>query len=234
MTTLPGRMAQQHVFVTVRDKQWPWGRRQFLVDTGAPYSIGRQSLLAINGRRYPLLRDYAGSVTLESLGQYIGCTFDGVLGTDILNEYDVVFDLGERRVTLHTDQVAMTGVTLPLTYLSGVPIVEAAVEGRAMRLFFDTGAFVTYVRHGIGIERHEPVRAAEDFYPTLWRFTVQTYRVPVTLGGCVYQLESGVMPEALARLILAHDVEGILGNEMLRGGRQVGYFPRRGVVVFSA
>jgi hypothetical protein len=156
---------------------------------------------------------------------------DGVIGADILNQYDVVFDVNWERVTLHTDPVEMEGATLPMTDLAGVPIIDATVERTPVRLFFDTGAFVTYVRDE-RIARHRGQGMVDDFYPTLGRFAAPTYRVPVTLGRTVYDLQSGVMPEGLAQLIVAHGVDGILGNEMLRR-RQVGYFPRRRTVVFG-
>lgn len=59
-----------------------------LIDTGAPFSVGRSSPLPFAGRVHDVSPNYMG-VTPDSLSRSVGTTIDGLVGADILNQYDI-------------------------------------------------------------------------------------------------------------------------------------------------
>ena len=79
-----------HLFVTA-------GNRTFLLDTGAPVSFGRVSSVTLDGQRFTVAPTYLG-LTKEVLSSHVGRDVDGLLGADILNQFDMLIDVGHSRV----------------------------------------------------------------------------------------------------------------------------------------
>lgn len=212
-----------HPFITL-----PEGT--FLLDTGAPTSFGRVSPIILDRQSFALPPGYMG-LTAQVLSTYVGRETDGILGADILNQFDILIDLPQSRVCFSTAPMECDGEVLPLDFCMGVPIVASTVSGKSVKMFFDTGAQISYLQDD-GLSSFPAEGIVTDFYPGVGQFSTDTFRTPIQLGCAVYELRCGRLPTLLGMTLMLAGTGGIIGNEILRG-RLAGYFPRRRRLVVS-
>lgn len=96
----------------------------------------------------------------------------------------------------------------------GIPIIQAEVNGSEIRMFFDTGAKLSYLDPEI-TENFQSIGTTNDFYPGLGSFETQTYRVPIRLGSTEIELTVGTLPEMLQLTLMMANTSGILGTAIL-------------------
>lgn len=221
MTTLPLCLIDGHLFLEIDDGRW-------LLDTGAPRSVGDGVAVEVAGTRFPLVGDYMG-LTVAELSELAGVRCDDLLGADVLGRFDHLFDVPGGTLSLSADPLRHEGAVVPTESFMEIPIVTARVGGAPRRMFFDTGAQLSYLPAEV-VRSFPPAGRAADFYPGLGRFETETHRVDLSIAGAAFTVRCGTLPELLAGLLLRAGTDGILGNEILRE-RRVGYFPRRGEVV---
>lgn len=220
MYAYPYELVNGHIVLDV-------GERRMLVDTGAPSSVGDEPTLRIAGREHEVQQDYMG-VSPGSLSENVGVGLNALLGADILNRYDVVIEPDTSEVFFAEDQLDLPPQVLPLDFFMGIPIVTGSVNGRTLRLFFDTGAQLSYLDAGVTSGLPD-AGEAEDFYPSLGAFTTPTFEVPVGLGGDEILLRVGNLPEILQVMLMMADTQGILGTALL-DRYAIYYAPRRQVM----
>lgn len=217
MQTNPLILENGHPFITL-----PEGT--FLLDTGAPTSFGRVSPIMLEGQSFSLPPSYMG-LTAQVLSTYVGRETDGILGADILNQFDVLIDLPKSRVCFSSVPLECDGEIQPLDFCMGVPILESSVAGNSVRMFFDTGAQISYLQDN-NLSSFPAEGRLTDFYPGIGQFPTDTFRTPIRLGGAEHQLRCGQLPPLLGMSLMLAGTGGIVGNEILRD-RCAGYFPRR-------
>lgn len=221
MTTAPLHLRDGHLFIELDDALW-------LLDTGAPTSFGSSSSLSFGGRQFSVEPDYLG-LTASSLSQLVHVDCTGLLGADVLNEFDLLLDAARGTVEVSEGELDHDGDTVPLEELMGIPILAARIRGTDVRMFFDTGAQVSYLQHETLADFPEAGSTA-DFYPGIGEFQTDTHTVDVTVGTTAFPLRCGTLPDLLAATLMMAGTEGIVGSELLRD-RPVGYFPRRQLLV---
>jgi len=217
MNTLPLQLRAGHLFVELGGELW-------LLDTGAPTSFGMSRRLTIAGEQFILGTDYLG-LTAATLTQFVGVPCVGLLGADVLGRFDHLFDSIAGRLTVSTAELSHSGQTVRLDEFMGIPIVTARVGGRQYRMFFDTGAQISYFQ-GESLTEFPSAGSVTDFYPGVGQFQTDTHDVPVSLDGVSFTLRCGTLPGLLAPTLMMASTEGIVGNAIL-SNRTVGYFPRR-------
>lgn len=217
MLTIPLTLQHGHLFVELGDARW-------LLDTGAPRGFGDTPALTILGERFRLDTDCAG-LTASALARFVGVPCAGLLGVDVLGRFDHLFDVPGGSLTLSTTELSVDGQDVPLEEWMGIPIVPVRVRGTVHRMFFDTGAQVSYLP-GDALAGFPATDSMTDFYPGIGRFRTETRTVPMVLGEVVFPLGCGTLPPQLLPVLLGASVQGIIGNAVLHH-RRVGYFPRR-------
>jgi hypothetical protein len=221
MNTLPLRFKGGHLFVDVDGKSW-------LLDTGAPTSFGSVAMLSLCGVEFSLPSAYLG-LTADTLAGFVGEGCVGLLGGDVLGGFDMILDVPGNLLAVSSGELAHEGRAVCMEWFMGIPVVTARVDGKDHRMFFDTGAQVSYLQDG-SLARHPATGRIADFYPGFGRFETDTHEVPVTLGGVGFRVRCGTLPGLLGMTLMLAGTTGILGNEIVRE-RVVGYFPRRRTVV---
>jgi hypothetical protein len=220
MMTLPLLIKHGHLFVEIEGNLW-------LFDTGAPTSFGSTETLAIDNQPFSLGSDYLG-LTASTLSQYVEVECDGLLGADILGRYDHILDTTGGRLTVSTAELPHEGQRILLDEFMGIPVVTANVGGREYRMFFDTGARISYFQED-SLGDFPPVGSFTDFYPGVGQFETDTHQVPISLGNISFLLRCGCLPGLLGGTLMMADTQGIVGNQVLMD-RVVGFFPRRGML----
>lgn len=220
MTTLPLIFNHGHLFVELEGHLW-------LFDTGAPTSFGASETLLIADEQFSLSASYFG-LTAATLTQYVGVECSGLLGADVLGRFDHILDTKGGRLTVSTDELSHDGQRVHLDQFMGIPIVTAGIGGNDYRMFFDTGAQISYFQED-SLADFPPAGSVTDFYPGVGQFQTDTHEVPVSLGDFSFLLRCGSLPGLLGATLMMADTQGIIGNQVLID-RVTGLFPRRGML----
>jgi len=210
-----------HIFLSTREGLW-------ILDTGAPTSFGATESIELSGQLFKLDRSYMG-LNSELLSSYIGKETLGIIGADILNQFDVIFDIPNGQVDFVKEEVVCSGATLFIKEFMSIPIIEIKINGQFERMFFDTGAQISYWQSK-AIEEFPRLELKNDFFPMIGSFDVQTYRVACSLAGIEYSIQFGSLPGLLDMMLKVGGVTGIIGNEIM-GNRKVVYSPRTSKLV---
>jgi hypothetical protein len=214
-------VADGHLFGKIDGLLW-------LIDTGAPTSFGSEAL-RVDGLDFRPLSSYMG-LTAQSLSELVGIPCAGLIGADILGRFDHLLDTVNQMWTLSTGELPCCGTAIPLEHFMGIPILAADIRGNRHRVFFDTGAQLSYFQDE-AIADFPAAGPAEDFYPGIGRFETVTHSVEMVLGGEPFTLRCGRLPGLLAATLMMAGTSGIVGNAAMTN-RVTAYFPRRGLLYF--
>lgn len=223
MNTFPLKLQDGHLFLELNGKLW-------LLDTGAPTSFGTSGSISIGGEDFELDTSLFG-LTARALTDFVGVPCVGLLGADVLGRFDHIFDTTNGTLTISTDELVHSGQTVRLSEIMGIPILTAQIAGTDYRMFFDTGAQISYFQDD-SLTDFPSAGSVTDFYPGVGQFQTDTHQVAVSLGGVAFTLRCGTLPGSLGEdLMKIAGIDGIVGNQILCN-RIVGYFPRRHSLAF--
>lgn len=216
---------RQHLFLLHEGQHW-------IIDTGCPISFGNASYDPISHK--PLKRFnvfFEKSVDAETISGYVGLQVEGLIGCDILNQFDVVIDLrpGVMKMSVSVDELGPPEGTLAVDIArlqQSIPYLTATLGNQAGRYIFDTGAQLSYHVGPIPADA-SACTPADDFWIPIGEFQTETYHASVSIEDKETRLRFGVPPKKLADGLAGAKIQGIIGNELLIG-RCTGYFPRRG------
>ncbi len=225
VNALPLRFMNGHAFVELASGLW-------LLDSGAPMSFGKSKHLALAGEHFTFDDTYHG-LGIQGLVDHVGVECVGLLGADVLFEFDIVFDCPHQKIFISKDELELDGMAVPLWEFMGLPLLMADIAGTDYRkFFFDTGAQISYFQDEV-IKTFPSAGTVTDFFPDSDDFVTETYNVAMSLGGVHVTLRCGVLPEAQAVALEMAKAQGIIGNQLLLE-RRVGFFPRQGALVLGA
>lgn len=212
-----------HLLVTSSDGRW-------LLDTGSPASFGNQPLITLDGKAFPVASEYFG-LNAASLSNLVGEQVSGLIGTDILGELDLEIDLPSGSLNVSLDSIDLAGTEVELDDFMGVSILSVQSDEGEHRMFFDTGAQISYFQHD-SVQRFKTAGELQDFFPGMGEFRTQTHLVPFRIGPLSFEFRCGQLPDLLGLTLAMASVEGIVGNAICVG-RKVGYFARRRMMVLA-
>ena len=221
MEQLPLQLRDEHLFLEAAGSLW-------LLDTGAPTSFGSVPALALAGELVRFPNSYLG-LNVAALSEFVGVQCAGLLGADVLERFDFLFDVPNSTATISTGQLDHVGARAALDEFMGIPIVSVGIRGIDYRMFLDTGAQISYFQHE-SLASFPAAGRVTDFYPGFGRFETETCNVDITLAGVEFTLRCGALPGLLGATLMMAQTEGIIGNVVFRD-RLVGYFPRRRLLV---
>ena len=220
MTDYPLHLREGHLFLEVDGDRW-------LIDTGAPASFGRSGAV-IDGRRFEVGASSAG-LDASSLSAMVKVECQGLFGADVLSHFDWILDPGHGVARVSAGELTHQGGRVPVDMFMGIPIVEADIGAGTFRMFFDTGAQISYLEDG-RLAPWPATARTTDFYPGIGEFEVEVHEVEVGLGGARRRVRCGALPAPLQGMLTMAGTAGIVGNEILND-RVTGYFPRRRLLV---
>lgn len=219
----PLLLEQDHLAVRLDGGLW-------VLDTGSPFSFGRADAVRLGGDRLPV-PDEAFGLDADRLSDLVGARLEGLIGTDLLNGFDLDFDLPGGALTVGTGLPVPDGDRIPLTDLMGVPALEARSELGAHRMLLDTGAQLSYLQAD-GADRFPAAGPVQDFLPMFGTFETETRSVPFRVGTTDVTLRCGRLPDLMGMTLGLGGVDGIVGAELFRY-RRVGYFSSRRLLTLS-
>jgi hypothetical protein len=212
-----------HLFVQIDQHLW-------LLDTGSPTSFGTLAVLCMQGRVFQLPNEYQGMGASE-LSAYVGVDCAGLIGVDIINQFDLLLDVPGGTIDFMLEDVPYTGQEIPVAHYMGIPVLQVYVAGQSHEMFLDTGAQLSYLQDEVLIDFPEAGQV-RDFYHGYGEFEVSTHHVSVIIGNRPYNMRFGHLPQSLGTAVLSRGPRGIIGNEWL-SERRLGYFPSRNAIVID-
>lgn len=219
----PYKLVTGHIIVESEQKS-------YLIDTGAPTSVSSNGDINFAGLEYPAQSNYMG-VTADSLTNYINTKIHGLVGADIINQFDIIIDPEKSTLLVTQDSLDLPDISTALDFCIRIPIVEVSVNDRPLRMFFDTGAQLSYLPPDI-VSSYPSLGKAEDFYPGLGNFTTSTYEVPCKFSTEQFVLRVGILPTSLQAPLMMANTSGILGTMILEKYR-IFYAPRRSQIALQ-
>jgi Ca-activated chloride channel family protein len=199
--------------------------QRVLIDTGMPVSLGRDSQWYFMHQVHELSSGYLG-VTLSQISSLVGEPLDLLLGSDILKNYCILFELDRQRFNVSFQPFFQSPHNFPLSLLMGVPGVRIDTQGRPAEMYLDTGARLSYLSREF-VRGLKTVGKEMDFYPGLGEFETNVYDIEFSLGDLVFQLRCGLLPAMLESTLKISGKQGIIGAEFFaKFGVQLD-FPRQ-------
>lgn len=220
--TFPLTLEGGHLFIKI-------GPEWFLIDTGSPVSFTERGLLWLCGRYFKLPSNGHG-LTINRLRDYVGIDdVSGLIGNDVLNQFDHVWDLQNGMATVSTGKMAIGGPNVKeiSLSLSTHPFIKVWVDGQVTESIFDTGAKVSYFPEHIRT-RYPSAGAIHDFHSSVGRYVTPTSTIPMKIGTVTKELRC-----ASYGPLGWSGKNGIIGIDLIKD-TMTGYFPRRGWMQVAA
>ena len=206
-----------HLFMTIGEALW-------LIGTGSPQSFSDVPILELDGISLRMRSNFRG-FNSQTLSALTGTPTVGLLGADVLNQFDIICDLPSSQIMFSSEPVDMKGRSVSVQSFQGIPIIDAVIGGHSSRAFLDTGAKVSYWSHP-SIKEYPSGERIEDFYPGIGHFMVSTHPVPIQIGNMNLDLCVGVPAAHVLALLKIGNATAILGNEILLKNKII-YQPRQ-------
>ena len=219
----PFQLMDGHIIIETSENK-------YLIDTGAPSSVSSSNKLCLADNDYQTQSNYLGA-SPELLSTHIGTKIDGLVGTDILNKFDIIIDPTKSVLVLDSTNASIADHQVCLDIFMGIPIFEVSIDGKQIRVFFDTGAKLSYLSPDIASSYPE-LEESEDFYPGVGKFSTKTFEVPCSIGTENIMLKVGILPKLLQATLMMANTSGIVGISILDYFRVV-YSPRRKTLGFD-
>ncbi|CAF1273431.1 unnamed protein product [Adineta ricciae] len=188
---------------------------KYIIDTGSPMSFGCGTTITIDQKQFPISRTGMGGITIEVLSSLSGLEFDGLIGMDILKNFDIRFTQNEITFSDRLTSRTNSAIKLPIIDAAmDIPIINLNIGQKDRRIVFDTGAKLSYLSDEL--LTGTSVGEAEDFYPSIGRYKTKVYEVDVIINEKVETLIFGSLPAPLRMLLTMTGTKGIVGSELLK------------------
>ena len=201
----------------------------WIIGTGSPRSFSELPTLELDGVSLNMAPSFAG-LSAATLSAFIGLPVTGLLGIDVLKRFDIEFDLPSSQIMFSSEPVDMKGSSVSVQSFQGIPIIDAVIGGQNARAFLETGAKLSYWQEA-SLVNYPATGAFEDFYPGIGLFQVDTYRVPVEIGGRNFEIRFGAPTTQVLSMLRMAGVTAILGNEIFQN-HKIGFKPRQNRIHF--
>jgi hypothetical protein len=215
-----------HIFINIDNGLW-------LIDTGSPASFGKTEILNFCNKQFSVSKNFH-TFTADIITQFVGVPCVGLIGADVLNCFDIVFNTTMKTLVVSVDELTIVGESVGLDEMMGIPIVPVEIEGKEYRMIFDTGAQISYFQSSTLTQTQQFPSAGvfEDFHLTIGNYRTETNNVSIMLCGIPFTIRCGSLPDSIGATLIAASTEGIVSNEIFHN-RIVGYFPRRNIMIIS-
>lgn len=208
MSTFPAQLLDGHIIMRVNTSD-------YIMDTGSPVSFGRGSTVRIEGKNFTIQASGGMGPTIESINSLSGLQVDGLIGMDILIHFDIRFTRNQVTFSSTSIHHADTAIKIPIVEQAlGVPVINLRIGRKDRRMFFDTGAKISYLSDELLVG--DSVGQMEDFYITIGTFMTNIYKIDVRIGGKNETFTFGSLPASIRSLIGMGQTKGIIGTELLK------------------
>ncbi len=206
------------------------GADRYLIDSGWPASISAGSSIQIGSRRFDVW-SRLGTVDAAEVSRKVGEPVAGILGADILSQFDVLMDVRRGILALDENTMPWPGKVIPADFRSGVPVLSVVIGGAPARLVLGTGTKHSFLKEKLAAHG-DPVGKAVETLLGLADVEMDLRQVVILLGGASLAVRAGSPLPTLECLRVVPDLDGTLGAEFVLSKR-VAFSARQGIVMVT-
>ena len=207
------------------------GDGRYLIDTGRPATFGDRSPLRIASRSFEV-KPRVGSADAASVSRDIRARVTGVLGADLLGQFDVLLDFGAGMFAVDENCRPLPGKVVKADFSGGVPVLPAEIGGVPVRLLLSTGTRISFLKAGLSSRGDLAGRNVETL-AGVGEFETEMRKVEIDLGGTSHAISVGTLPTALESTLASLGADGILGADFCVSKR-IAMSARQGVVTIGS
>lgn len=197
-----------------------------VIDTGSPQSMHKNGKILIGGTSFHVNKQIS-NVDSKYLSQKIGEDISGLIGMDILCNYEAWFDYKLGTLLLFDDESFSNwpkgGSLMTL------PTLELEVDGHKAKMILDSGAQYSYISKNFIDTQSHPIATVTDFSPLmgLESFDVPLFEKIISVSKLnpqlsdTYRLAFGKMPPKLSIALETLGIDGIVGINFFKTFRIV-------------
>ncbi|MDW7730387.1 MAG: hypothetical protein SCJ94_10345 [Bacillota bacterium] len=193
---------------------------QVLLDTGTPTSIGKVPLLLLGSTHIPQ-HSFMG-LNIDALSKCLGHQIDYVLGSDLLKKFHLIVDYDKRIATFSDSPQNIPGRPFSVETMLNVPVITITIANQNARMFFDTGAKISYLKKSF-TSGLPCTGIAEDFYPGIGQFQTNLSKAALTIMGENIELNCGNLPPLMEMSLVVANCAGIIGNDIFQYFNPISY-----------
>lgn len=186
-----------------------------VIDTGSPVSFHKNGHIVLCGQEYTVNSSYMGTDSAY-ISQKVGVDISGLIGMDIISQYDIWIDTMKGDGTIDFYDNDFTSMWSVETFsIFGCPGIIMIINGQRSRMLFDTAAPISYVKesfiNGLPICGH-----AMDFTPlTQNEYEVDLYSLNANFASKQFDIKIAKSPIFIAQLLEQLNVDGIIGYDLI-------------------
>lgn len=185
------------------------GENVILIDTGAPSTIHTSNALTFCSKNYTCSTNYMG-LTVSKISEILGTRITTLLGTDILQNYHILFDYKNYFTEFSHEAISFDGNEILISNFMGIPIIELSINNEKLKFFLDTGAKLSYLSDSITSD-YKSVGTDEDFYPGVGKFSTNCFDITTSIGDENFTSKFGNLPDLLKMTLMLGGTDGIIG-----------------------
>ena len=180
-----------------------------LVDTGSPFSIGKDPHFEFMGQQYHC------NEGISTISEMMGYDIDVLMGMDVLGYYYIQTDYKDKKIVFSTDRIPFESIcTVPLIRGNmGEVCVELSVNGQKVKLALDTGAKISYIDECFTVGK-PVIETREDFSPFIGNFETPIYVIDASLGDQTFPVYFGNLPSQMSSMLKMMGIYGAIGFDL--------------------
>lgn len=168
-----------------------------LIDTGSPGSMSPEPFMFMGAQRVP--PQNIMDVTTGQMSGLAGFPIHILIGCDMLREFDLLIRWRDGALELGNNIMGQKQAH-PMSELMGIPVFPVTIAGKETKALLDTGAHISYI-NSEAVANEQRAGTKKDFYPMVGSFTTDLYVLPTGLDGRRFDLNYGILPDALQMMM---------------------------------
>lgn len=188
----------------------------FMLDTGSPKSIGKGKI-NINGRFWSLTEEIGGMNLNDFLNkaiEFVGETFSGFIGNDIISNYDVIVNGKNNTIEFFEETKQHNGVKLNFDFIgqTNSPRIKLGINGKEVKAVLDTGARLSFAEKSF-FNNKVKTRSEKEFNPMFGDFMTDIYTLDVNIAGIKETLDFGTLLDNAEPFFQMIGVSAFVGSQ---------------------
>lgn len=187
--------------------------KKILLDTGCPFSIGRQYTLEFMGKQHHCTTSLGG-IGIEIISRLMNYNVDALMGMDLIKQYYLKIEYNNKSITFSEDEIPFSPIcSTPIINEMNAISIDLSVKGDNVRLALDTGAKISYI--GKTFTQNEVATDTKsDFNPMIGNFETPIYNLNASIGGNVIPVKFGNLPGMYAMQMKMMGLDGAIGYDL--------------------
>jgi hypothetical protein len=202
----------------------------YVMDIGFDNSFSHNNKLTIDGIDFNVA-SRINECDSEELSNTLNLNISGLIGADIINSFDFLYDIANSKVTISKDEINFEGNEIDISFCGNYPKFEISILDKSIQVSFGIGISISYLDNEL-IDYFREKKILRNFYDKDGDIAINAYQIRTKIGEMNYDIKY-TSPNILFKIFFyTFNLFGCLGNDFI-GDKKVGYFPRRKKIIIE-